>query len=758
MGGRVAGKALLWPPMIETPLRPTIDLACGWEFRRARVGRRWLSGSGGADEVVTLPHSWNERDTFQIGRTSYSGWGAYRRRVALASCENPVPLEWQVRAGGFYGTGDVWLDGRRLAAVNGQYLGAAVRLPTAGGDVERLLAIRLDNRCRRNVLPGRWRHTMLERYRLPDHLLHGGLSGGVVLQGLPSCRFDLDRVEIVSERRSSGGERITIRWAVEGAEAARGPVAAEWSVTDPSGTTVGAATVPVAGGVGAPHAVTVEVDAPRCWRPGDPALYWAEGRLTVAGAALDVVRVRFGITRAEFRPREGFFLDGERVELRGCNRHQAIPGFGSALPDELQRRDAALLDELGCNFVRLSHYPQSPVFLDACDELGIMVYAEIAAWKSVSSATGWRRAARRQMRGMVLRDRHHPCVVLWGMGNESRSRKAYLELRSAVRELDPGRPVTYAENHFYRARRQRTLGIPDVWGINYEINAAEAGAGSCRLENVVFSEYANYSQSFKGDDLGELTQVAILEHEWEQFADLPFVAGHAVWCFADYATEYRRRFRNCNGLHDAWRRPKMAAELFRARYASRPFVSLFVTGPGPTAEPTRFRKEHRADGAGPAPFELHAFTNCETLRLARDGAMLSVLEGAIHHVLPLYGSFEEILATGSRGGVVVQGSARRPGAAERIHLKTASGSSASIVELDVEVHDAASTVVGSWNGLVRIAVGGPGRAHPYTEAGGIELARGVGRAYVTVDDEHEPVVVTVSGPGLSPGILSLHRS
>ncbi len=742
--------------MIETPLRPQIELDDGWEFVRRPVRRLWLRGEGDDFETVRLPHTWNAHDTFQVGRTSYSGLGAYRRRVALPPYESPLPLEWQIRAGGFYGTGDVWLDGRRLAALDGQYLGAAVRLPTADRDEERLLAFRLDNRCRRNVLPGRWRHTMLERYRLPDHLLHGGLTGGVVLQGLPSCRFDLDTVEIVSERRPSGGERITIRWAVEGADAVRGPVVVEWTVTDPSGTTVGAATAPVVNGGGAPDAVSVELDAPRCWRPGNPALYWAEGRLTVAGAAADMVRVRFGVTRAEFRPREGFFLDGERVELRGCNRHQAIPGFGSALPDELQRRDAGILEELGCNFVRLSHYPQSPVFLDACDELGIMVYAEIAAWKSVSSAAGWRRAARRQMRGMVLRDRHHPCVVLWGMGNESRSRKAYLELRSVVRELDPARPVTYAENHLYRARRQRTLGIPDVWSINYEIPAAEAGAKSCRLENVVFSEYANCSQAFRGDDLGELTQVAILEREWEQLAGLPFVAGHAVWCFADYASEYRRRFRNCNGLHDAWRRPKMAAELFRARYATRPFVSLFVTGPGPMAEPTRFRKEHRADGAGPAPFELHVFTNCETLRLTRDGLLLGALEGALHYVVPLYGSFREIFATGSRSDTVVQSMLRQHAEPALIEIAPVEATRGSTVPVDLAVRDRFGVTVSDWNGTVTVTAAGAARLHTLDGRGTVEMARGMGRTYLRVEPDAHEVLLTASCNGIATASVTVN--
>ncbi len=406
--------------------------------------------------------------------------------------------------------------------------------------------------------------------------------------------------------------------------------------------------------------------------------------------------------------------------------------------------------------MRLSHYPQSPVFLDACDELGIMAYAEIATWKSVRSARGWRRAARRQMRDLIVRDRHHPCVILWGMGNEARSRKAYLELASIARELDPQRPVTYAENHLHRARRERTIGVPDVWSVNYELDVLEESCASSRLQNVVVSECCNHPESLRGDDDSELVQLAVIEGDWERMADLPHVAGYSVWSFSDYATEHRNRFRRLPGLFDAWRCPKMAAELFRARYSKRPFVSLHVTEPGPQTAPTRFRIEHRSPGDGRAPLELHAFTNCETLRVARDGSMLAVLEGAIHHVLPLFGTFEELIATGSRDGTVVQDRVRRHGEAQRVHLRAAAGSAHPTLELDVEIHDDSNTVVRNWNGAVRVTIEGPGRCHAYNDGGEILMARGLGRAHVTIDGNHEAVVVTATASGLSPGILSLH--
>jgi hypothetical protein len=448
----------------------------------------------------------------------------------------------------------------------------------------------------------------------------------------------------------------------------------------------------------------------------------------------DFVRIRFGITRAEFRPDEGFFLDGARVDLHGCNRHAAIPGLGNALPDDLHRADAQLLVDYGFNFVRLSHYPQHPAFLDACDELGIMVYPEIASWKSVRSARGWRRAARRQMRDLILRDRHHPSVILWGMGNESRSRRAYVELKDIARKLDPGRPATYAENHLYRARREHTVGIPDVWAVNYELEMLEEARDASRLRNVVLSECCNHPTSVKGDDREELIQVETLEREWELMMDRPYLAGYAVWSLTDYATEHRRRFRRYTGLFDAWRRPKMAAELFRARYAEEPFVSLFVIRVAEVCE-------------------LHVFSNCGRVELTLDGDDFATLEGALHHRARIDAGFEEIRASGVRQGSPAEAVIRGWGEAACVGLtiNDTTPSTGKTIAVDLVILDADGVRVRDWNGHVHLEAEGDARLRTYTDTNEVLMARGEGRAYLTLGSREGEVVVTAMAGGLAAG-------
>lgn len=737
--------------MIETPLRPEIPLERDWEFVRRRVGRGWLAGEGDGGVPVELPHCWNESDTYQWDRTSDAGWAAYRRNIARELSDLPAGYLRVLRAGGFYGVGDVRLDGRRLARFDAQYLGFTVALPASAGDGGGWLGIRVDNRPRRDVLPATPE---------PDFLLHGGLAGGLRLEAIPEPSIDRDSLAVDSRR---DGDDELVKFACTVAGRRLGVVEAEvrWAILDAGGERIAESeprALPLAARTRVESSSGVlRVGRPRCWSPDDPQLYWAEATLAVDGVAVDVVRWRFGIPRIELRPREGLFLDGRRVELRGANRHESIPGLGSALPASLQRRDAESLKWLGCNFVRLSHYPQSPEFLDACDELGLLVYAEVASWKSVRSSRRFRRAALRQLGGMLLRDRHRPSLLCWGMGNESRSRRAYLEMSALVERLDPRRPTTYAENHLYRARRLRVPGIPDVWSVNYELDVLDEGAAASRLGLVLASECCNHPASRRGDDREELTQIYTLERDWEALGAAPHRLGYAVWSLTDYATEHRGRVRRLAGLLDAWRTPKMAAELFRARHADAPCLALYVTAPGPERPPSRFRRDLDRESSERAPRELHVFTNCDPVELRIGDAPALELEGALHYVLGVGEAPIAIAARGRRSGRVARAELAPHGVAARVALEVERATLApgSTIEIGVAVVDEGGRRARDWNGEVRLAAAGAARLRAFTPDGATELARGVGRSYLTAGVETGEATVTAHAPGLASGRLAL---
>ena len=720
--------------------RVTIDLSDGWTFVRGRMSRRWLASLSADGEAVDLPHCWNATDGFQERVAYYRGYGSYRRPVTFPP---PGPERedrvWRIESEGFYGTGDVWIDGRRLARVDGQYLGFSLD-PTPHLEARRdhILGVRLTNRCRSYVLPG---------IRMPDFLLHGGLAGCVRLLGLPRVHFLLDALRIWTPRARHEASEVRIGYGASNAwdEPKRCTIA--WSILDAEGRQV-AESPAREQGVPAREAfagmeAAMTVSPARLWSISDPALYTAVGRLFVDGRLVDTVQRRFGFRAAEFRPDAGFFLNGERVELRGCNRHESMPGFGSALPANLHRADAVALKGLGANFVRLSHYPQHPSFLDACDELGLLVYAEIATWKSVRTGR-WLDSACRQMMDLIRRDRNHPCIILWGMGNESRSRRAYRKLRDVAADLDPTRPVTYAENHFHRARRGKVTGLPDVWGCNYELDRMEEGRDASRLRCVVVSECSNYPPAERGDLAEEAAQTAIIERDLAVLRTVPFVAGFALWCFNDYATLRKRRYKRYSGVVDAWRVPKMSAALMQALFVDGPVLKLFGDWSVEGKESTR---------------EIHVLTNCERLELSSGGKAIPSLNGGPHQVLPIVFSGQPLVVRGVWRGRPAEDTLLPWGRAARVAANveesTSDAAARNAIGFRVTVVDADNRPALNWRGEATVDVGGPARFCAYTPAAAVRISGGVGRGFVRGTGQEGAVVLTVRAPGLESGRVEI---
>ena len=544
--------------------RQTVPLdAAGWRWASGRLSPT-NPAAHAVGEAVSLPHCWNAADEYVSGRELRRGWATYWLDFDWPAPEKDRDL--RLRCGGFYGVGRAWLNGRSIGRFNGDYLGFDLDVAEALRAGANRLVIQVCNRYSRAVLPG---------IRDPDFQLYGGLGGDLHLAVLPRVRLRRSESRATLEDAAAGAVCIEV-----GLTNRDGPCAAlslQVAVRDPVGRTVAEpAPVDVAlpPGETARRDIRCAIPSPRLWSPEAPVLYEAEATLRRGAEVVDRIAWTFGLRTAEFDPQRGFVLNGKPIVLRGVNRHENLPGFGSALPPALHAEDARLIKELGFNFVRLSHYPQSPAFLDACDRLGLLVYAELCSWKSVAGGR-WLRAAETQLARMIHRDRHHPAVILWGLGNEGRHRGAYLRLRALARELDPSRPTIYAENHARRARRKKTAGLTDVWGLNYEFEELDYARSAAPTGCVVVSECANLPYARRGHWAAEAQQAALMREAARQTEGAgPGVAGWTLWSFADYATPRRQRwFREC-GVVDGWRAPKLAADWARARFAAEPFLSV----------------------------------------------------------------------------------------------------------------------------------------------------------------------------------------
>ncbi|HUX38634.1 MAG TPA: glycoside hydrolase family 2 TIM barrel-domain containing protein [Rectinemataceae bacterium] len=352
------------------------------------------------------------------------------------------------------------------------------------------------------------------------------------------------------------------------------------------------------------------------WSLERPALYELTLSLEEGGRTIDAIGERIGWRSAEWRA-EGFFLNGRLLKIRGLNRHQSFPYVGFAMPERAQRRDAEILKrELGVNLVRTSHYPQSRFFLDACDELGLLVFEELPGWQHIGGDR-WREQALADLRAMIERDRDRPSVVLWGVRiNESAdSHDFYLRTNALARELDP----TRARGGVRCIEKSELL--EDVYTYNdfahsggpIALKKPRAVTGLRRNPPYLVTEHNGHMFPTKRFDNEERLAEQALRHARvldAAYGD-PAVAGAIGWCAFDYNThkDFGSGDRVCyHGVSDMFRIPKYAAWVYASQMEPGERVvleaaSLFAKG------------ERRA--ATILPVEI--WTNCDEIVIYRSG-------------------------------------------------------------------------------------------------------------------------------------------
>ncbi|MGB6877773.1 MAG: beta-galactosidase GalA [Candidatus Acidiferrales bacterium] len=370
---------------------------------------------------------------------------------------------------------------------------------------------------------------------------------------------------------------------------------------------------------------TLRVDNPSLWSLENPHLY----RLVTTGEWLGAIativdrsETVFGIRSIHFDADHGFFLNGERVEIKGMCNHQDHAGVGSALPDRLQYFRIAKLKEMGVNAYRTSHNPPTPELLDACDRLGMLVMDETRMFSS--SAEGLS-----QLERMVRRDRNHPCVFLWSVGNEEPLQGtptgAHIcgTMKRLVRQLDASRPVTLAMNSHWG---HGASAVVDVQGCNYFhnddmdkfhsdfpqkpiIGSEDASALSTR-GIYVNDPVRGYMSSYDVNTPGNYASTA--EQWWTFYSARPFAAGAFVWTGFDYRGEpspYQWPCINSHfGVMDTCGFPKDTYFYYQAWWTQKPVLHLFP--------------HWNWQGREGQPIRVWVHSNCDEVELFLNGASL----------------------------------------------------------------------------------------------------------------------------------------
>ena len=309
----------------------------------------------------------------------------------------------------------------------------------------------------------------------------------------------------------------------------------------------------------------------KLWDIESPHLYNIKTQLVIDDEVVDEHEAAVGFRSSEFR-KNGYYLNGRKVKLRGLNRHQSYPYVGYAMPESMQRLDAKILkDELALNAVRTSHYPQSQYFIDECDKLGLLVFTEIPGWQHIGGSQ-WQDIAVENTKEMVLQYRNHPSIILWGVRiNESVDNdEFYKRTNEIAHKYDPTRPTGGV-----RAHAKSSL-LEDVYTYNDFVHSGD-NKGCSKKSDItsneekpyLVSEYNGHMFPTKSYDPEEHRQEHAIRHAnvLNAIAGETDIAGSFGWCMFDYNThkDFGSGDRICyHGVMDMFRNPKLAASVYSA--------------------------------------------------------------------------------------------------------------------------------------------------------------------------------------------------
>jgi beta-galactosidase len=354
------------------------------------------------------------------------------------------------------------------------------------------------------------------------------------------------------------------------------------------------------------------LDAVSLWSPAQPRLYTL--RVTVVGdhGLTHAYTTRIGFREAKFTV-EGFFLNGEQFRIFGLNRHELFPYTGFAMPAGTMRRDAEILrHQLNLNMVRCSHYPQSDAFLDACDELGLMVWEEIPGWQYVGDDP-WKQALLRDIEAMVLRDRNRPSVVIWGVRvNESADNvPLYTQTRALAKKLDPTRPTSGTMTHLTKDKWVQDVFTYDDYhnGPDGQLAMHDPVEGVPFLFGEAVGQFGyehggGFKQFYRRAGARDIQEGQAKWHAQghDRGANHKRVCGVIAWCAFEYGSLING-FKTVKtpGVVDVFRIPKLGATFYQSQVL-------------PTVRPVIAPSFYWdfSDGQGPGG-KAYVFSNCDKL-------------------------------------------------------------------------------------------------------------------------------------------------
>ncbi len=576
--------------------RLKVSLNEDWQFRFVDAGDdSW--------EEVSIPHTWNDEDTFDEtpGYRRTAGW--YQKDLSFKPKPNKKYILLFEAANQ---KAEVYINNRLAGSHKGGYTAFTIdATPYLKAEGPNVLRVKVDNRHDENIPPLKG-----------DFNFYGGIYRDVWLVELNPIHFDFGDyassgifVTTPKISKASASVRVDVNIRNETGSAAKVTVVNRLTDPDNREVAVKESQVEVVNERVAFFESFESVENPKLWHPDHPNLYTLETRILHDDRVADKITTPIGFRWFRFDADSGFYLNGERLKLMGVNRHQDYKGKGNALSNARHVSDVELAKKSGSNFLRTAHYPQDPAILEASDRLGLLVSMEIPLDHEITDSPEFYENTTRMQREMIRQFYNHPSIIIWAYMNEmllgrnwDRDREHIQkitdfarELEKITREEDPSR-YTMIPNHgdFDIYHKAELTDIPMLVGWNlyfgwYESEQDGLGEFLDHHHKVLPDKPTLITEYGAGSDprirsLEPLRfdfsiewQNRFLQSNLRQVMERPFVAGAAVWNLFDFGSESRRDAVptiNSKGLMTFDRKPKDSYYLFQSWLKEEPFVRI----------------------------------------------------------------------------------------------------------------------------------------------------------------------------------------
>jgi beta-galactosidase len=555
-----------------------VPFSTGWLFGPAAAGSSLPGFDDSGFEAVALPHtvaplSWQEWD-----RAAWERVWVYRKHFdAFEVAGRRVFLDF----GAAMTHATVTLNGTEVGDYLGGYLPFSCEITGVLQPAGNVLAVRLDSGFNLNVPPDRPAPAVSTSV---DFWQPGGIYRDVRLRVVPEV-FLADVFAKPVNVLDAAARQVVVQVTVDAGAALAGKAEVLVQLRD-EGVAIASERVPVV--IAAPGQTTVTatlggLDQVTLWDTDRPKLYHVVATLLADARPRHEYRVRIGFREARFAL-DGFYLNGRRMTLLGVNRHQFFPFAGGAMPARVQARDAEIIRrELNCTMVRCSHYPQSEAFFDACDETGLLTWEEAPGWGYLGDAA-WLELASRDIGQMIVRDRNHPSIVIWGARlNETPNNVAfYTSTNELAHALDDSRPTAGA----MAGMRLTADYEQDVFAENDYSSVTDSagdkqpsleppvdGVGRPYLVTEAVGTLSGPARYYRRTDIQAVQQGQATAHARVHAiaAADPRHCGVLAWSGIDYPSGSGNQYRGVKytGVVDLFREPKPGAAIYLAQVDPR---------------------------------------------------------------------------------------------------------------------------------------------------------------------------------------------